>query len=57
MKQVMMLIKLVTMLVLMLHKVEQDIDDRDHNLVVGDSQGFPRLIFFGVSGKVPCLVS
>ena len=30
MKQVMMLIKLVTMLVLMLHKVEQDIDDRDH---------------------------
>ena len=52
-----MLIKLMTMLVLMLHKVEQDIDDRDHNLVVGDSQGFPRLIFFGVSGKAPCLVS
>ena len=31
--------------------------DHHHDAEPGDSHGFPRLIFFGVSGRVPCLVS
>ena len=31
--------------------------DHHHDAELGDSHGFPRLIFFGVSGRVPCLVS
>ena len=52
------------------HHPDADADDSHHHnqdayivdmenilKASGDSRGFPRLIFFGVSGRVPCLVS